>query len=282
MNLQPVILNKYGEMTKSNRKIADYVLANWESIAFSTLDEVAGQIGVSTTTVIRFARMLGVNGYTEFQHELQTSLKNKVSLPRRLDISMEHTNKAKLLTDSFHNDIANLTKTLENLPVEQLASAVDRLIRARRVYIMGMRACFSIAHYMAVRLGQVKENVRLIQGIGGIYPEEVISAGPEDVCVSFMFPRYSRSAMNLLAWFRQVGSQMITIAGPSHASLDEFSDIVLPCWTQGATIKNSLVAPMCLSQYLVAEVMLRDSENAKAVLGKIEGALSQSGSFVLE
>jgi len=281
MDLQPAILERYGNFSKSNKIVADFLLENWETVAFTTLDKLALQIGVSTTTIIRFARALNLDGYSALQQEVQRSLKTKVSLPQRLDISMEHTQLAQLLTDSFQNDISDLHKTLENISVADVNRSVELIVNAKNVYVLGIRACFSIAHYMAIRLGQVRENVHLLQGIGGIYPEETVSIHPEDVCIAYMFPRYSRVAMNILVLIKKAGAKTIIISSPSHSTLDEYADVVLPCWTHGATIKNSLVAPLCLSQYLVAAVMMSDYPNSKQTLEKIEYALQQGNYFVL-
>lgn len=281
MEFQPVAMKHYESLSKSNKRVADYLLGNWEAVAFSTLEEVANQIGVSTTTVIRFARAIGFQGYSALQQLFQNNLRNKVGLPQRLDISLERAQKAQLLEDSFKNDIANLSKTLENIQPESLVQAVSMMIEARNVYLLGSRACFSVAHYMAVRLGQVRENVRLIQGIGGIYPEEMVSMGPEDVCIAYMLPRYSRMMMNALAWAKSLETRIIIITGPSHKTFDETAHVVLPCWVRGVTIKNSLVVPICLSQYLVAEVMMGDHTRSKAVLGKIENALQKGNYFAL-
>ena len=281
MDLQPIIVKYYEKLSKSNKLVADYFLGNWEAIAFSTLEEVANHIGVSTTTVIRFARAIGFQGYSTLQQMLQNNIRNKVGLPQRLDISMERGQKAQLFTNSFKNDITNLYKTLETLQVESVALAVSMIIAARNVYLLGARACFSIAHYMAVRLGQVRENVRLIQGIGGIYPEEIIAMGQDDVCIAYLLPRYSRIAMNTLQWAKKSEAKIIVITGPSPKNFETHADVVLPCWTRGVTIKNSLVVPICLSQYLVAEVMMSDYARSKIVLSKIEDVLQKGNYFVL-
>ena len=281
MDLKPAILERYEKLPKSNKIVADYFMTNWESVAFSTLEEMSKRIGVSTTTIIRFARALGYSGFSAIQQEVQNDLKNKATLPKRLEISMEHTQRNQLLADSFKNDIINLNKTLENISSEEINRAVDFIIKAANVYILGIRATYSVAHYMAVRLGQVKENVRLIHGVGGIYPEETVSIKPGDVCLAYMSQRYSRVSMNMLIWMKKAGATIIAITGPSHAALDNYADVLLPCWTHSMTVKSSLVAPMCLSQYLVAEVAIADYPNSKQVLEKIENALQQGDYFVL-
>ncbi len=281
MDFQSVVKKYYEELSKSNKHVADYLLANWEAVAFSTLAEVAQQIGVSTATVIRFARAIGLQGYSALQSLFQNNIRNKVGLPQRLEISMERGQGDRLLVDSFSNDIANLNKTLENLRPESLAAAVSLIVEAQNVYLLGSRASFSIAYYMAVRLGQVRKNIRLIHGIGGIYPEEIVSMGPGDVCIAYMAPRYPRAMMNALAWAKQLGAKLIIISGPSHKRFDNLADIVLPCWVRGVAVKNSLVVPICLSQYLVAEVMMSDYSRSKNVLSEIEGALQKDNYFII-
>ncbi|MFZ7101569.1 MAG: MurR/RpiR family transcriptional regulator [Peptococcaceae bacterium] len=265
----------YDEMTESHKKVAQYVMENIENIAFYTLDELANKIGVSTTTVIRFARNLGYAGYSDFLEEVQKVIKAKVGLPERLSVSLENVNHDQLLLDSFNQDIINIKATLEGLSPDKLDKAIDMIMAAKNVYVIGLRTSFSLAHSFAMSLGQIRENVRLIQGAGSSYPEECLGVGPDDLCVSFTFPRHARVTLEITGWMKKRGTKVIAITQSLLSPIVEFADIILPCEVKGIMFKHSMAAPLCLINYLVAGVAVRDEEEAMRVLSKTEQLLRQ-------
>ncbi|MGI6778602.1 MAG: MurR/RpiR family transcriptional regulator [Acetivibrionales bacterium] len=269
------VSEKFDMLTHSQKTVAAYVLDNLDTIAFNTLEDIAYKIGVSTTTIIRFARILGFNGYSDMQKEIQTVIRNKVTLPERLSVATTHTTKDKLLTDCFKNDIMNINRTLKMLSEDNLSVVVDSIANAGNIYIVGMRSSFALAHYTASRLGQIKENVRLIQSVGMIYPEEIVGAKAGDICIAFLFPRYSKTTANIVSWFKKKGIKVILITSQSHVAVDSYADIILPCDVSGISYKNSFVAPMCLINYIAAAVALNNYDESIKTLKQTEDILSQ-------
>lgn len=282
MDLKSSIIDKYNELSTSNKKVADYFLERWETVAFNTLGEMSKRIGVSTTTIIRFSRELGYDGYSAIQQEVQNSIKNQASLPRRLELTLENNiPEDQLLQESFKCDILNLSHTVESLSVDMLKKAVDMISNAPNVYIMGLRATFSVAHYTSVRLAQVRENVHFLSGLGNVYPEELVSICKGDVCLIYLFPRYSRIVIDAIKWMKKQGVFVVLITSPSYQPLEQYADVVLSCWTQALSLKSSLVAPMCLSQYIISAVTIANNDVSKRTLEKVEEIISQGGYFVL-
>jgi len=111
--------------------------------------------------------------------------------------------------DTMQNNIADITTTLTNISHEDLSSALDELSNARNVFVIGMRSSFALSHYMTSRLGQIRPNVRLIQSAGMLYPEELVGCNEQDVCIVFIFPRYSKTSVNLILWLRKRGVRII-------------------------------------------------------------------------
>ena len=272
-NIIDKITENFDSFSRSQKTVANYVMENTNALAFHTLNDFAGLIGVSTTTVIRFARMLGFEGYTELQKSIQQGIKNKEALPERLPQSTaEHMN---LFRDSFENDIANINATFEALSPQELKKAVDALATATNIYCLGLRSSFTMAYYISSHLGQLRKNVRLIQSVGMNFPEEIINAQPGDVCIAFMFPRYSRQSANILTWFKKAGIKIVLITGQSWLELQNLADIILPCRVNGISFKNSYVAPMCRVNYLVAEVARKDYDLSLGLLKRTEEILEQ-------
>ena len=174
------IRDKYTQLTKIQRHIADYLLEHNNDLAFTKLDELSLNINVSTTSIIRFARALGYRGYSDMQESFQKKYVNNTSLPQRLDSAIGATKQDQLLLDVFQNDIDNIHATLTMLSETDLAEAVHSIIAAENVYILGTRGTFSVAHYLGYRLSQSMKNVRLADGMGMMYPEQVSSITPND------------------------------------------------------------------------------------------------------
>jgi DNA-binding MurR/RpiR family transcriptional regulator len=274
-DLLNIISEKFDSLTHSQKTVATYVLDNLDTIAFNTLEDIAYKIGVSSTTIIRFARILGFNGYSDLQKEIQSVIRNKVTLPERLSAATSHTTEDKLLADSFKNDIANINSTLKMLSENDLRAAINSISNARNIYIIGMRSSFALAHYAASRLGQIKENVRLIQSVGMIYPEEIVGVKTGDICIAFLFPRYSRTTANAVSWLKKKGAKVILVTSQSHVAVDSYGDIILPCNVSGVSFKNSFVAPMCLVNYIAAAVAFSNYDEAMRTLKQTEDILSQ-------
>lgn len=268
------IAEKFNSFTHSQKAVANYVVENTNTLAFSTLDDFALKIGVSTTTVIRFARTLGYSGYSDMQKNIQNIIKDKVSLPERLTPSM-NKGEDQLLKDTFQNDIHEITATLGSLSKADLHRAVELILSAKSIYLLGLRSSFSLSYYMASRLGQIRRNVHLIRSIGMDFPEEIIGAQENDVCIGFMFPRYSKQTANILTWFKQNGIKIILVTSQNWMSVKNYGDIILPCCVNGVSFKNSFVAPMCLINYIAAAVAMDDLPGAMEVLHQTEQILSQ-------
>lgn len=266
--------DKYDTFTKSHRAIADYLNNNLNEVAFCTLEEIAEHIGVSTTTIIRFSRVLGYQGYSEMQKSIQSRLQTKASLPERL-VKIEQYPDNTLLSESFHNDILNIQHTMESQNEQDLQKVIESISNAPDIYILGMRSSFSLAHYMTSRLSEIRQNIHLIQSVGMLYPEEIISAKKGDVCIAYMFPRYSKISTTILSWLRNEGVKIILFTGQNCSAVQGYGDIILPCAISSISYKNSYAAPMSLSNYLIAAVAKANYAESQKTLEKTESILNQ-------
>ncbi|MEI6100890.1 MAG: MurR/RpiR family transcriptional regulator [Eubacteriales bacterium] len=268
------ISDEFNSFTHSQKAVANYVIENTNTLAFCTLDDFAMQIGVSTTTVIRFARTLGYSGYSDMQKDIQNLIKDKVSLPERLNSTVT-TSEDQLLSDTFNNDINDISSTFAGLSKSDLHQAIEMILSANNIYLLGLRSSFSLSYYMASRLGQIRKNVHLIQSVGMDFPEEIIGAQEDDICIGFMFPRYSKHTANILSWFKSKNVRIILVTSQNWISVKNYGDIILPCCVNSISFKNSFVAPMCLINYIAAAVAMDDFSGAMEVLKQTEEILSK-------
>ena len=273
MLLNERIQNSYELFTHSQKQVANYIESHVEELAFSTLESLAERIDVSTTTIIRFARAMGYSGFSDMQDDVKKEMQHKSSLPERLE-SIMNAKDNDLLQDAFALDIENIRETLAALKPESINTAIDLVKSANKIYVLGMRSSFALAHYLTSRLGEIKKNVHFIQSTGLVYPEEIVGAGPGDICIAYVFPRYSKTAMNILAWMRSKGVKTILITSMNDAPISHYGDVCLNCAIKSASCKNSLTAPMCLTNYLVAEFSKSNYEEACEVLSRTEEILS--------
>ena len=266
--------DRYDTFTKSHRTVANYLNNHLNDVAFCTLEEIADRIGVSTTTIIRFSRAMGYSGYSEMQKDIQQSLQTKTSLPERL-VSLENYPSNTLLAESFQNDILNIQQTLEGQDEQTLQTVVQKISSAPNVYVLGMRSSFAVAHYMASRLSEIRPNIHLIQSVGMLYPEEIVSAKRGDICIAYMFPRYSKLSTTILSWLKNEGVKVILITSQNYSAVQGYGDIVLPCSITSISYKNSYAAPLCLSNYLIAAIAQENYSESQKNLAKTESILNQ-------
>ena len=263
------------KMTKSQKVVALYYLNNANSSAFNTLEDMSRAIGVSTTTVIRFAHQLGYSGFSEMQKEIQRDVISKVGLPERLcSLQQFSAMSNQLLSDSMQNDIDNITNTFAGLDPNTFEQVIERIMRAKTVYILGLRSSFALAHYTTSRLGQIRPHVRLIEASGMLFPEDFSGCSKEDVCIAFLFPRYSRTTSALLTWLKKKQIPIILITSPSHDAVKHFSDLILPCHVTSISFKNSFVAPTALINCIAASIAIRGKDQAMAQIKDTEDLLS--------
>ncbi len=264
----------YNMFTRSQKIIADYLTENLNAIAFCTLEELAEKINVSTTTIIRFSRTLGYSGYSEMQKDIQNNIQTKVGLPERLSSQTFYPDNT-LLSASFQNDIHNIQHTLATQKNEDLQAVINLISKAPNVYVLGMRSSFSISYYLASRLSEIRENVHLIQSVGMLYPEEIVSAKEGDVCVAYLFPRYSKLSTTILSWLKNEGVKIILFTSHNHSAVQDYGDIILPCSISSLTYKNSYAAPLSLSNYLITALTQKNFDESQRVLQKTESILNQ-------
>lgn len=261
------------DFTHSQRTIAAYMQEHAENIAFCNLETLASKIGVSTTTIIRFSRALGYTGFTDMQKAVKDEIQNKSALPDRLN-SMRTSTGNELLRESFEMDKLNIEKTFAAQNEKMLRSAINAIIAADNIYLLGFRSSFSLAYYMASRLGEIRRNVHCVQSTGMLYPEEIINAQENDICIAFLFPRYSKTAISVLEWLKKQKVKIILFTSLTDTASHFYGDILLPCSLESCSYKNSFTAPICLSNYLVAETAKQNSEEAREMLTRAESILN--------
>ena len=273
-----IIQKDFDSYTKGHQAIAGYIMENYDESAFMTLEQLSSAVGVSTTSVIRFSRVLGYDGYSSMQKALRLDLRNKTSYSELPEPRLRASDND-LLRQMVSNDINNIEQTFNHLDPESVELASDIIGNAGELYILGLRRSYSLSVYAFSRLSQVRQHVRLIGTPGLNYPEEISSIEKGDACLAFLFPRYSHTTISLLDFMRNLGMKTIVVTSMNHIAIDRYADVVLPCETRCFLEKTSYVAPISLINYLTALYMQNHQDSAQEMLSKAE-SIYAAGSFL--
>ena len=264
------------QMTKSQKKAANYLLFNMDKLLFFTADELAKAANVSTATVVRFARELDFEGYTDMQKAARLRFHDREEEPEDLpQSSPEEDSSEYLLEKSFRQDIQNLKRTFQDLSREDLERACTLLKTSRRVYLVGMRISRSMATYAYINWGMLRKGVHLIHNEGLDYAEELIEINSEDLIVAFWAPRYNRATYQMLSHAkRQKASVLLITNREFNLTMEEGDfDVILRCCMENSSYQSSFVAPVTLVNYLTRQLELEFSKDIAARLANWDSLL---------
>lgn len=279
-NIINLIYDNYHNFTLQRRIIADYILNNFNYILYDTLNELAIKIDVSTTSIIRFAKDLGFSGYSELQESIRKyAIKDDPFDAAKTLGNIADKNTSELFESSINKDIENLNHTLTTISEKDLEAATNLIAKSRKIYITGYNDSFTLAYYMALRLGQVREDISLLQSVGGMYPKDIVSSTEDDLLIAYFFPRYSLYTLNIIKWCKKNNVKVLIITSSNTEKIKEFGDIILPTYVHGGGVKESLIAPISLSSYLASSVALVNGEKSKDIINKAESLL-RSGFYL--
>lgn len=264
------------QMTKSQKKVANYLLFNMDKLLFFTADELAKAANVSTATVVRFARELDFEGYTDMQKAARLRFHDREEEPEDLpQSSPEEDSSEYLLEKSFRQDIQNLKRTFQDLSREDLERACTLLKTSRRVYLVGMRISRSMATYAYINWGMLRKGVHLIHNEGLDYAEELIEINSEDLIVAFWAPRYNRATYQMLSHAKRQKASVLLITNREFNLIMEEGDfdVILRCCMENSSYQSSFVAPVTLVNYLTRQLELEFSKDIAARLANWDSLL---------
>lgn len=250
------IAEKIPDMSKSQEKIAKYILKNPNTVPFLTVGKLARMVGVSQATVVRFATFLGYSGFPEFQQDLQDSLKKQMTTTERLQMSdmIYKGNKSeKMIVEIFQDDITNIQSTIEQLDIPSFEKAVQALLDARKIYIVANRSAMSLGIFLEYYLRIMLDNVEFITSYE-LISEKFNNLNKKDVVVGISFPRYTKSTVNSFAFARERGATTIAITDNLLSPLIPNADIPLTASSRMPSFIDSFVAPLSLLNALISQI----------------------------
>ncbi len=273
------IHQEYPKMSKGQKQIAAYILESYDKAAFITASKMGQNVGVSESTVVRFAYAMGYEGYPELQKSLQELIRNKLTSVQRMALSADILEED-VLRSVLKADIANLRATIELIDQEGFHRVIDRLRAARRVYVVGMRSSAALAQFLVYYLGFVLADVRQVgDGPGDVF-ERMIGIQKGDVVIGISFPRYSSDAVEALHFAREEGAFTIALTDGMISPLVGVADECLIARSDMASFADSLVAPLSLINAIIFAVGQSDADAAAKRFERLESIWNSRGVYV--
>ncbi len=260
-----------GEFSKRQRIIADYILENYDSAAYMTAAALAAAVGVSESTVVRFAAELGFDGYQKLQKRLQEVTRAQLTSLQRMEIASRRMGDDHILTAVLKSDVDKIEKTLSEIDRSQFDGAVEALLRAKNIYITGVRSAAALASFAGFYFNLLFENVRLINttGMDDIF-EQLLWAGQGDVVLGMSFPRYSKNILKALEYARKRGAAVVGITDSVHSPIVRLSDYCLIARSDMDSFVDSLVAPFSVMNALIVAVGMKKKHEIRDSFERLE------------
>lgn len=276
MNIVEKIEYELDKMTKAERQVSLYFIQHPNDFLFYTLDKIARMIGTSTTSVIRFCRRIGFAGYKEFQNQLREENNHNPSLSDRFNQTANGSSETQLLSKILAQNTLNIEQTFSSLPLDQLENAVELLQNGKQIFLFGMRESYALVHYAFTRFITVRSRVHVLEaGYNGLV-EPLLDLTSEDVCLIFLFHRYTEQSLYILPLLKESGIKTILITSSPYDSVSQYADVLLPCHVEAQGVKNTYVAPICLVDYFCNAVALQSYEDSMNRFSKIEKLLQHN------
>ena len=257
--------------SKGQKQIARYILAHYDKAAFMTASRLGVTVGASESTVVRFATELGYDGYPHLQRALQEMIRNKLTSVQRMEVAGDRMGGRDVLQTVLHADTDMIRVTLDEIDRDAFQGAVDALMGAKRIYILGVRSSSALASFLGFYFNLLFENVTLVHtnSVSEIF-EQVLRVGPGDVLFGISFPRYSKRTLSAMKYARDRGARVIALTDSQLSPLARVADHVLLARSDMASFVDSLVAPLSVINALIVAVGMSRRDEIEQTFNKLE------------
>lgn len=257
--------------SKGQKQIARFILEHYDKAAFMTASRLGVTVSVSESTVVRFATELGYDGYPHLQRALQEMIRNKLTSVQRMEVAGDRMGGRDVLQTVLHADTDMIRVTLDEIDRDAFQGAVDALMGAKRIYILGVRSSSALASFLGFYFNLLFENVTLVHtnSVSEIF-EQVLRVGPGDVLFGISFPRYSKRTLSAMKYARDRGARVIALTDSQLSPLARVADHVLLARSDMASFVDSLVAPLSVINALIVAVGMSRRDEIEQTFNKLE------------
>ena len=275
-----VIQNSMPTFSKGQRLIARFILESYDKAAFMTASKLGKTVNVSESTVVRFAAELGYDGYPSMQKALQEMIRNKLTSIQRIEVANDRIGNQDILSMVMQSDIEKIRMTLEETDRASFRQAVDAILSAHRIYILGVRSAAALADFLGFYFNLIFDNIVLVHTTTAseIF-EQLLRVGPEDVVIGISFPRYSSRTVKAMRFAKDRGANVIALTDSEASPLAEAATETLLAKSDMASFVDSLVAPLSLVNALIVAVGRRRNEDVEQIFADLEQIWSEYGVY---
>ncbi|MBO5291571.1 MAG: MurR/RpiR family transcriptional regulator [Lachnospiraceae bacterium] len=263
----------YPKMSKGHKAIAAYISDHYEEAVFMTAARLGETVGVSESTVVRFAAGIGYEGYPQLQAALEEWVRSQFNAVQRIGVKYGKSSQSEILNSVMSSDIEKIQDTMQNLDPVAFETAVDIILKARTIYILGIRSCEPLAEFLSFYLNMIRPNIVLLRttSVSEIF-EQMIRIGEEDAIIGISFPRYSMRTLKAMEFANDRNAKVITMTDSVHSPMNLYSSCNLLARSDMVSIVDSLVAPLSMINALVVALCLKCPEEVKSNLENLEQA----------
>ena len=250
-----VLKDRTPEFSKGQRRIAQYITESYDKAAFMTASKLGKTVGVSESTVVRFAVDLGFDGYPSMQKAMQEMVLNRLTSVQRIEVANDRIGNQDVVSMVLQSDIDKLRQTAENVDRQEFQAVVDTVLSAKNIYILGVRSVAPLANFLGYYLNYMFNNVRTVTASGTSEMfEQIVGIGKDDVVIAFSFPRYSASTLKVAQYCRTTGAKVVAITDNREAPLAQCADRVICAKSDMVSLVDSLVAPLSVVNALIVAI----------------------------
>ena len=275
----------YDRLTQSQKRIAEFIVEHPQTVAFSTVDQMAAKLDVNPSTVVRFTYRLGLNGFPDLQERMRELVRGQLS--RTGDPTAEGQGSGGHLAGtsfgaSFSHDWQNLHRTIEGINPEVFGRAINLITRARRVYVTAGFSTFPVANYFGLILDRLRPDITLLASSDAFATVRLAEIKADDCIVAFTFPRYASSTHRIAVWAKEHAAKVIAITDSPISAVGQIADVVLLAASSGTGMQNSLVAPMAVANALLNGVLAARGTTALDRYSQHDRLMNRWDAFMLK
>ena len=270
VELMKVIQTGFHRLSKGQKIIAQYIMNNYDKAAFMTAAKLGEVVGVSESTVVRFANTIGFDGYPQLQKQLQEMVRTKLTTVQRIEMSSDYSNKTSILKNILKSDMENIRTTMEEIDGTAFEQAVKAITEAKNIYIIGLRSSTALAEFLGFYLNFIRDNIHVVTyTIGDIF-EQLFRIGKDDLVIGITFPRYSTRTLKAFEYVKSKGANTIAITDSVLSPLCSYADYTLIAKSNMESFVDSIVAPMSVLNALIVAVGIKEKKNISVSFANLE------------
>ena len=265
-----IIQNNFNYLSKGQKKIAEFIINDYDRAAFMTAARLGEIVGISESTVVRFANTLGYAGYKDLQKSLQELIKTKLTTVQRLSMVNSYSNDEGILRKVMEKDMENIEKTINEMDYENFEKSIELILNSEKLYIVGMRSSNFLAGYLGFYLSFLLKNVKVVTSGPNDLFEQLLNANDKDLIIGISYPRYSKRTLEALEYCKEKGCKIVSITDSLISPASNDADLSLIASSDMLSFVDSLVAPMSLINALIVTIGLHKKDDIKSSFEKLE------------